>query len=890
MTTNNWAIIIGINQYWKPSACLKGAVSDAVRVAEWLLGSEECGVPPENMYLLTNPPPATPPAGVDLREATADNLMRVMNDLNRRSGGQGERLFFYYSGHGISNRESFRNEQALVMTDFEPDLTDKARKLGPIVQFFGETAFAEQFFFIDACRSPADFDFDFETGSTTVKNKPDAVKASKVDQYILYSTTPGSKSKELAAAPGSPPGSEQGAFTGVLLEGLAGDGTAKVYDSDNLDYVVRAEALMDYVIEKVEDLRLTVSKKDPTLPLLIQLPRKGGERSNNNPVLARVDASKVKPESLNLFVEPDSAWPQAEVIIRSEDFDDPPPIKPVPGAPIKLSPLRPMKYTVRASAPAHTASKKSFDLYKPVDVTLTLGPGAVVIETDEPPDKGGGSAVALPVDSAESAGFETRGGGKFDLGIFDKSATVAGVGPVEPEPAPEREPEPEPEQMPAPTTARLIVETSDPLSPLELADSTGHLLRAGQGRLDIEGMAPGYYRVRLLTPEGQTVEDVVDLSAGEVERKELSAPDPPQTRLFKEIVSTANFFIQSDKTLDVSEAVGPIASAQLSTILALAVTACNHNDIWGERLRSLGLKSFKDATSDDATCGLQLVAGVEGAGVEEASALLAGAKLRLWPFGSPVPESASAPGAVPSVAGVAQYAEAAPPGPHWFSIEMPGQRPIVFALTLLPGRLTVLIAHLDAAGEARVFQYACESEPKHFATPAQVRRLEIIERFYLSGRLEHAFNIAGEGLSEMAEDPLLISLRGYLALKLNRMDDAAAAASRLTELHKTLSDGHVIRGEVLAASGDEAGAAEAYGEALRHGLPVFAEGLMRVNNAVSLRADTPPVVSHGGLLQANIFASGKLILGRIVARQLDGLLWTVLALDNDELKPGARLL
>lgn len=882
MTTNNWAIIIGINQYWKPSACLKGAVGDALRVAEWLLGSEECGVPPGNMYLLANPLPSKPPDGVDLRDATADNLIRVMNDLNRRSEGQGDRLFFYYSGHGINNRESFRNEQALVMTDFDPDLTDKARKLGPIVQFFGETAFAEQFFFIDACRSPADFDFDFETGSTTVKNKPDAVKASKVDQYILYSTTPGSKSKELAPAPGSPPGSEQGAFTGVLLEGLAGDGTAKVFDSENGDYVVRAEALMDYVIERVSDLRLTVSKRDPTLPLLIQLPRKGGERSNNNPVLARVPASEVKPESLNLFVEPDSAWPLAEVVIRSEDFNDPPPIKPVPGAPITLSPLRPMKYTVRATAPDHTASKKSFDLYKPVDVTLRLDPGAVTIKTDDPPgegggegasvDGGGGTVVMAQPNVVGTAPFEAQGSAESARGVEESVSA-------------------EPEE--AKTTAHLIVETSDPLSPLELADSTGHVLRAGQGRLDIGDMSPGYYRVRLLTPEGQTVEDVVDLWPGEVERKELSAPDPPQSRLFSEIVATANFFIQSDKTLDVSKTVGPIASAQLSTILALALTACNHNDSWGERLKTLGLKSFSDATGGDASCGLQLVAGVEGAGVEEASAVLAGARLRLWPFGEFVPESAHAPAALSGAAGVAQYAEAAAPGPHWFSIEMPGQKPVVFALTLLPGRVTVLVAHLDAAGQARVFQYAPESAPGRFSTPMQVRRLEIIERFYLSGLLDHAYNIAGGALGEEAEDPLLICLRGYLALKLNHWDEAGAAASRLTELHETLSDGHVIRGEVMDAKGKGDEATEAYAQALLRGLPVFAEGLTRLHNAVSLRADSMHGLFDGGvkLLRGGVaftdFEFRKQILDRVFDRHAGGILWTAFSLSDDEPKPFA---
>lgn len=875
MANNNWAIIIGINQYWKPSVRLKGAVGDAVRVAEWLLGSDECGVPPENMYLLTNPPPAKPPAGINLREATADSLKVVLSEVNEKSGGTGERFFFYFSGHGISNRESFRNEQALVMTDFTPVLTDKALKLGPIVQFFGETAIREQFFFIDACRNPADFDYEFETGSTTRKNQLDAVKAAKVDQYILYSTTPGNMSKELPAPPGEP-GTEQGAFTGAMLDGIGGDGAAKVYDSKNSDYIVRAEALMDYVIDKISEQRLIVSKIDPTVALMIQLPRKGGERSNNNPVLARVPASKVKPESLELFVNPDSVWPNAEVVIRSEDFDDPSPIKPVTGAPVTLSKLKPMKYDVRATAPDHTASRDSINLYKPGTMTLELVPGAVIIKTDETPnenvdaadDSSGVAAVLTPSD-VTTAAFSGEG-----LDAFEPAAEISVV-PSE-----------------AATTARLIVETSDPLSPLELCDSTGHVQLAGHGRLDVK-VEPGFYQVRLLTPEGETVEKVVSLTPGEVEKKELSAPDPPRTRLFREIIKTANFFIQSDKTLDVSEAVGPISSAQLSTILALAVTACNHNDSWGVRLKSLGLKSFREATSEDATCGLQLVAGVEGAGVEEASALLAGAKVRLWPFGAPVPEKFGAPSSLPAVAGVAQYAEAASPGPHWFSIEMPGQRPVVFALTLLPGRLTVLVAHLDASGDARVFQYACESEPERFATPIQMRRLEMIERFYLSGRLEHAYDIAGDALSEETPDPMLMCLRGYIALKLNHWDEAVAMGRGLIRQHETLCDGFVILGEAMAATGDEERAVTAYGLALTRGLPVFAEGLTRLHNAVSLRdeRDGPGIVVSPGMEGAihSGFSMSRKSLDAIVARLAGGLLWTALAFDADELKPGELL-
>jgi hypothetical protein len=881
MMKNNWAIIVGVNQYWKPSVCLKGAVGDAVRVAEWLLKSPECAVPPGNMYLLTSPAPPAPPAGVDLRDATADNLKRVIIDLNKRSGGEGDRLFFYFSGHGISNLENFRNEQALVMTDFDPDLTDKAVKLGPIVEFFGATAIREQFFFIDACRSPALFKFSFETGSTTVKNPFDAVKATKVDQYILYSTTPGSKSLELPTEPGVP-GSEEGAFTGALLEGLAGDGTAKAYDPAKRDYVVRVEALMDHVIEKITERRLIVSKIEAAAPLLIQLPRKGGEQSNNNPVLARVAASEVKSEELKLTIEPNSVWPQAEVEVRNEAFVDKR-IKPESGDPVILSPLKPMYYTVRATAPDHTESIRSFPLYKRVEVTLTLDPGAVTIETDE---TGGGTAAAAG--AADVVGLGSANAGLKSLDAVGEETEPdmeqfesVGRGAAAPEAWGD-----DAAAAAAVPAARLIVETSDPLSLLELADSTGCVLRSAQGRLDVADMRPGFYRVRLLTPEGRTVEEVIELADREVVTKRLDAPDPPQTPLFKGIISTANFFIQSDKTLDVSETVGPISSAQLSTILALSLTACNHQDSWGVRLKSLGLKSFKEATSEGADCGLQLVAAVEGADAEEAAALLAGARLRLWPVRLAMPEEGVAPEPLPAAPGVAQFARAAHPGPHWLSIEMPGQRPVIFALSVLPGRLTVLVTHLSATGRARIFQYAPELAPGRFATPAQIRRQEIVQRFYLSGRLEYAYDIAREALlSGVPEDPLLLCLQGYLALKLNHWDDAAATGTRLTGLHPDLSDGYVILGDYLAETGDAASAARAYKTAVQHELPIFAEGLTRLHHALGLRADAE---GRGGV--DPFFANAAAVLNYYVARRVNGLLWTVWAPDPDDFRPGMPLL
>ena len=59
----NWAIVVGINEYWEPQANLRGAVNDALKMVAWLTSQDGGNVPPRNLYLMTNPtaPPATSP-------------------------------------------------------------------------------------------------------------------------------------------------------------------------------------------------------------------------------------------------------------------------------------------------------------------------------------------------------------------------------------------------------------------------------------------------------------------------------------------------------------------------------------------------------------------------------------------------------------------------------------------------------------------------------------------------------------------------------------------------------------------------------------------------------------------------------------------------------------
>ena len=59
----------------------------------------------------------------------------------RRSGGKGERLFFHFSGHGITSRVGFSDENALVPADFSDLFTTRSLSLRSILEFFQSTQF-----------------------------------------------------------------------------------------------------------------------------------------------------------------------------------------------------------------------------------------------------------------------------------------------------------------------------------------------------------------------------------------------------------------------------------------------------------------------------------------------------------------------------------------------------------------------------------------------------------------------------------------------------------------------------------------------------------------------------------------------------------------------------
>jgi len=186
----NWALVIGVDQYWTPAACLRGAVRDALEMRAWLLSAEGGNVPADNLFLLLSP--AADSAKVDISpvpSATRDNIVLILDDLLQASGGQGERFFFYFAGHGATARIDFSNQDSIVPTDFTPRLTAKAIPLRSIFEHLQASQFGEQFFFVDACRNiPWEKEErEFRVGPLDVPRRPEPPVP---PQFIMYATAP----------------------------------------------------------------------------------------------------------------------------------------------------------------------------------------------------------------------------------------------------------------------------------------------------------------------------------------------------------------------------------------------------------------------------------------------------------------------------------------------------------------------------------------------------------------------------------------------------------------------------------------------------------------------------------------------------------------------------
>ncbi|MBN1461012.1 MAG: caspase family protein [Armatimonadetes bacterium] len=827
----NWAIVIGIDRYWRPERHLKGAVSDALKVREWLTDVNGGAVPSRNLTLLVSPTSngSQIPPGVTTLDATRDNIVAAIAKLLQISNGQGDRFFFYYSGHGLNCRRDFANENAIVPSDFTDLHTDKALSLKSIYELFRATQFSEQFFIVDGCRNiPWETEFRIGDYPHPRKSTPPVPP-----QFIMYATSPGLTATQVIQA-----GDARGAFTEALLDGLHGQGIAKVWDEVIGQYVLRWENLFRYVEAQVASRKLEAGGE------FIQVPRQDGEHGSENPELARFSGGSFPQEHLDVELEPSEAVHQAEVVVGDLGGV----IQQKSGitqVPVRFD-LEPRTYSVRAGAPGYRSEKRFYPVHlygqKTVPVRLV-------------------KAAATPIDIQWST-LDYLGPGGPALHphtVSPPTAPMANLTKGLGEP---------------PTPGTVELRSRDPLAKLELADDTGRIIASGQEALQVEDLAPGFYRGRLVTPEGDAIDHLIELTPGEREEVLLRAPLPPDSELFRQVAETAGFDIESDNTIRPSEATGPAAMLQVSTILALAAGAANEVTYAGEKLGQIGVTPFHDIAGPAATSGVQIVLGVEGSTPNLAGEYVSQIRLGCWRQSESPPGATQPPALSPSQPGLGQYAWDKDPGPYWLSIEAPGQRAVALAITVLPDRVALIVFHRDAGGDVSIHHYLpslapdCQEDPRtgiDLSFPL-LRRSELIQRSYSSGRLEEPDRYAAELLYLKWIEPIAGCLGGYIMLRTNPTRDLLKiAVGNMTSHFGDLSDSHVLKADYLAAKGQESQSAETFAKALDHGLPVVSEGLVRLVDGVHRHQIDHPAVP---------------LFEEALRKRVRGLLWTAVPVED----------
>jgi hypothetical protein len=467
-----WAIVIGIDEYDRDDLRLDAAVSDAQRFRDWVTRKDGGNVQETQLKLLLGPA-----AGADSPDArprpTKDNIVTAINDVVTAAGDEAERLYFYFSGHGITARVSNRDEGALVTPGFDEVHTDHSLAIRSLTEHFETTPFKDQFFFIDACRNIPWKDREFEIGRWPIPRERDPGKP-PVQQFILFATSPG-----LTAAEGA----WSGAFTDVLMDAFDGKDRAKAWSWERNCYEVRWERLATYVNKIMSERRQRTQPPAEVSPVEVpyQIPQDAGSRgvAGRDRDALMVSFPQGHFPSLKLKVKFALEPPYERANMSVLDAIGQPVVSALgvaPGASQEFD-LPPRTYAVQAL----TTDNRVGVLRAPIELYETVEDPPVELSPPSAPPKAGVEEAVVPEDSGQAGSAEAVG-------------TIA-------------------------------IEGADPLAAAEIRDEAG-LVRGVVGTGDSK-LPPGFYRVSAFGPERTGDEQFVVLKAGEREPVTLKLPPEP---------------------------------------------------------------------------------------------------------------------------------------------------------------------------------------------------------------------------------------------------------------------------------------------------------------------------------------------------------------------------
>lgn len=355
----NWALVIGVDKYAAPHLNLKGAVRDAISMAEYLLEGPDPIIDDVNhlklLLSLTDASP-TPPSSLPALPATMANIVSAITDLARKPGG---RLFVHFSGHGLM-APGLTGGEAILPEEYFPAMPIFSLSLNGIRDYLRTAHFDDQFIFIDACRN-IPLEGNFNIGQFPITPKPEDMRPS-VKQYVFCATSRGVKANELRMKPNE----EGGAFTSGLLRGLRGEGAAKVYDGEADRYLITAGRLLRFVSSEVRQivnkLELAPNGEFPQEPRLL------GEVGDTEVTITRIPSDKISRVKLRFEIEPEAAAPTAQVQVVGDET-------PTAGPPINETTsidLLQRDYRVIGTSAGFEPLKKSWPVVLYSDLQLKL--------------------------------------------------------------------------------------------------------------------------------------------------------------------------------------------------------------------------------------------------------------------------------------------------------------------------------------------------------------------------------------------------------------------------------------------------------------------------------------------------------------------------------------
>jgi hypothetical protein len=382
----NWAVVIGVDRYAAAHLNLKGAVRDALGMAEFLAGGATPLVMPSRLTLLLTPTPNSPRpsallSAVSIGEATRRTINEAIREVARKQP-DGGRLFVNFSGHGLVG-PGLNGGDAILPSDYQPDDPGISISLEGIRDFLRTSLFNEQFFFIDACRNTP-MPENFNIGQFPVTPPPEQMRPA-VQQFVFCATLRGVTAHEDRRIPND----ERGVFSEPLLRGLRGEKQAKTFDEKQQAYLVTVSRLLSFLrreMEKTIEALQLPRLPDGTRP---QEPRLLGDMASVETIIVPMAPTAVPPVALTFTIVPPEASSSTTLVVRRDtDIRSGPPILDT-----TIIPLPPRDYRVVATADGFRPLKPSWPIEPYEDTRLTIE-----FEREQPEiafDRAG-SLIALP--------------------------------------------------------------------------------------------------------------------------------------------------------------------------------------------------------------------------------------------------------------------------------------------------------------------------------------------------------------------------------------------------------------------------------------------------------------------------------------------------------------